>query len=438
MLGIVLLIIALVSFFIKKWQYISYFLYIGFLTDGYKIAINPVLGGIKNVDLALVYSCIIIFVLVATHRLKLKPSKINRSFWWFCMFIISSFIFSIVYYNIPFFETLQGGRFILLILCYPILSNMSMDNITKVLHLLAWSTVWIAVIDVLQIIFQIPILPTYDIVRDSSLGLLRFYNYPPFMIFYLIVAIINPTFYGKKTKLIITLFIICILGTLGRSLLIITVITIILALYFNGKAGSIIKYSFLIGLITLPFISILSERFGGNTTSDINNVLNGMIELKSYEQQSDGNFTYRISWVLERILYLIERPFGEQFFGLGLISDSSPLSTQMYQFIVNIKFYSSDMIQQLRSPDIAYGTMIAYYGFGGIVVYFHFIRQLFKEFYKIRYKSEYYIASIVWILSVFLISIFSDDLSTPSIFALCFIILAYKNKIHPQEIANQK
>ena len=165
MLGIVLLIIALVSFFIKKWQYISYFLYIGFLTDGYKIAINPVVGGIKNVDLALVYSCIIIFVLAATHRLKLKPSKINRSFWWFCIFIISSFIFSIVYYNIPFFETLQGGRFILLILCYPILSNMSMDNITKVLRLLAWFTVWMLSLISYRLFFNTQYFPSMQLIE---------------------------------------------------------------------------------------------------------------------------------------------------------------------------------------------------------------------------------------------------------------------------------
>lgn len=56
MLGIVLLVISIILFFVKKWQYLSYFLYIGFLTDGYNIAIDRVLGGLKNVDLALIYS----------------------------------------------------------------------------------------------------------------------------------------------------------------------------------------------------------------------------------------------------------------------------------------------------------------------------------------------------------------------------------------------
>ena len=114
----------------------------------------------------------------------------------------------------------------LLVLCYPILVNMSMENVTKLLYLLAWFTVWMAFLDVLQIVFQHPMLPVYALHKDSALGVIRFFNYPPFIIFYLIVAILDPSFYGKKTKLIITLFVICILGTLARSLIFITGITI--------------------------------------------------------------------------------------------------------------------------------------------------------------------------------------------------------------------
>ena len=438
MLGVALLTIAIMLFFIKKWQYLSYFLYIGFLTDGYKITINPILGGLKNMDLALVYSLIITSVLIITHHYRLRPSKISTSFWWLCIFIISSFIFSMIYYKIPFFEVLQGGRFMLLVLCYPILVNMSMENVTKLLYLLAWFTVWMAFLDVLQIVFQHPILPMYALLKDNTLGLIRFFNYPPFILFYLIIAILYPSFYGKRTKLVITLFVICILGTLARSLIIITGFTILLALYFSGKNSSIIKYSLLICLISLPFLPILLERFGGDTSSDISNVLKGNIELESYEQQNDGNFTYRISWIIERVQYLINRHTGEQFFGLGLLSDSSPLSTKMYHFIVNIKFYGSGMVQQLRSPDIAYGTMLAYYGFGGIIIYLCFLWQLFKEFYRTRHKSPFYIAAAVWILFVFMISVFSDDLSSPSTFALCFIMLAYKNKMPSQKMAITK
>lgn len=432
MLGVILLIISILFFFVKKWQYLSYFLYIGFLSDGYKITINPVIGGVKNIDLALVYTIIITCVLIFTRCYRLKPSKLNKSFIWLCIFVISSFVFSMVHYNIPFWDTIQGGRFLLLIFCYPILLNMSKENIMKLLHLYAWFTILMAVVDVLQIVSQHPILPSYSLNRESSLGLIRFFNYPTFTIFYLLVAILNPSFYGKKRNFVIVLFTICILGTLSRSLILITTAIILLSLYISGKRNSIIKYGFILCLISIPFMPILTERFGGDTSHDISNVLRGEVELQSYEQQNDGNFTYRASWVIERILYLIDRPIEEQFFGLGLLSDASILSTNMYNFIVNIKFYGSGMTQQLRSPDIAYGTMLAYYGFGGIVVYFCFLFHLFKEFYKIRQVSSYCLAMATWILFIFFISIFSDDLSNPSTFALCFVLLAYKNKMQIQ------
>ena len=438
MLGIILLLISLVLFFVKKWQYLSYFLYIGFLTDGYNIAIDRLLGGLKNVDLALIYSIVIMGVLVVTHKYKPMPLKTNKSFIWLCAFIMASFIFSMTYYKIPFFDTLQGGRFLLLVLCYPILLNMSATNIRKLLHLLAWFTVWMAVVDVLQIIFQYPILPTYAISRDNSLGLMRFYNYSPFTVFYLVVTILNPSFYGKYTKLIMVLFAVCLLGTFARSLILFTGAAVVLTLIFSGRKRMIVKYALLIGLIVLPFLPMLSERFGGDTSSDIQNVLQGKIELNSYEQQSDGNFTYRISWVLERVMYLVDRPWVEQFFGLGLLSDSSPISKRIYDFIVNIKFYGSDVVQQLKSPDIAYGTMLAYYGFGGMTVYFYFLWKLFLEFYRSRHFHPYYVASAVWILYIFLISFFGDKLSTISIFCLCFVVLAYRGKLDPLRMEKAK
>lgn len=429
MLGIILLVISIILFFVKKWQYLSYFLYIGFLTDGYNIAIDRVLGGLKNVDLALIYSIVIMGVLVITHKYKPIPLKTNKSFVWLCIFIAASFIFSMTYYKISFFDTLQGGRFLLLVLCYPILLNMSATSMQKLLHLLAWFTVWMAVVDVLQIILQHPILPTYAITKDNSLGLIRFYSFSPFTVFYLIVTILNPSFYGKYTKLVMALFVVCLLGTFARSLILFTGAAIVLALIFSGRKRLIIKYALLMGLVALPFLPMLSERFGGDTSSDIQNVLVGNIEFSSYEQQSNGNFTYRISWVLERVFYLVDRPWVEQFFGMGLLSDSSPISNRMYDFIVNIKFYDTGIVQQLKSPDIAYGTMLAYYGFGGMVVYFYFLWNVFREFYRSRHHHPYYVASAVWILYIFLLSFFSDKLSMISIFCLCFVILAYRKKL---------
>lgn len=426
MLGYLLLAIATILYFLPKWKYLSYFLYLGFLSDGYKILINPVLDGVKNQDLALIYTFIILFVMLFRKQCTLPTSKLNTHYKRLLLFIFLSFFFSITYYNIPFLEVLQGGRFMLLILSYPILIKMEENDCSKLIRLLAAFTLFMAVVDVIQVVFQYPILPYYAINRDSTLGLIRFYNFPTFLVPFFLLSIFCPSYYGRLTKIALLVFSICILGTLGRSLILIMGATIAFPLIIYKKKQSVLKYFVLSALIISLSYPILSDRFGGDTNTDIANVVNGKVEFKSYEEQNDGNFTYRASWVMERVLYLIDRPLLEQIFGLGLVSDGSSLSSQMYNFIVNIKFYGSGMIQQLRSPDIAYGTMIAYYGFGGIVLFMIFLLSLAKEFYHNRQESPYFLAMFMWIVHIFLISVFSDDLSNPSTFALCFVMLAYK------------
>ena len=134
-----------------------------------------------------------------------------------------------------------------------------------------------------------------------------------------------------------------------------------------------------------------------------------------------GGFSYRISWVLERWLYLIDRPIGEQFFGLGLISDASELSKKMYDFIVNIIFYQSNMVQQLRSPDIAYGTMLAYLGFGGSVIYLIFYYKIMIAFLNNRKLNPLFLVLAVLMITGLISSLFGDSMSNPSSFALHYI-----------------
>ena len=47
MLGVALLVLSLLLYFSKKGRLMSYFLYVGFLLDGYGILIDPLLGGTK-------------------------------------------------------------------------------------------------------------------------------------------------------------------------------------------------------------------------------------------------------------------------------------------------------------------------------------------------------------------------------------------------------
>lgn len=148
-------------------------------------------------------------------------------------------------------------------------------------------TIVIGIVDLIQIIFQIPILPTYDLMFDSSTGLYRFFNYPKFTEFFLLICIICPRYYGKYTKYVMVMLVVCLLGTLGRSLMLITLISVVLTLYFLGKTTKIVRYILIISFFTLPFLSIVIDRFSGdsNTMGDIQSVVSGNIEMVDYTSE---------------------------------------------------------------------------------------------------------------------------------------------------------
>ena len=257
MLGVALLVLSLLLYFSKKGRLMSYFLYVGFLLDGYGILIDPLLGGTKNGDLALVYTVLISILMVLKGRYHLPFNATTCWFGIFLAFLMCSAVFSYFHYDIPLFYIIQGGRLYLLILSLPILINISTVNAKKLIRIFAIMTIVIGIVDLIQIIFQIPILPTYDLMFDSSTGLYRFFNYPKFTEFFLLICIICPRYYGKYTKYVMVMLVVCLLGTLGRSLMLITLISVVLTLYFLGKTTKIVRYILIISFFTLPFLSTL-------------------------------------------------------------------------------------------------------------------------------------------------------------------------------------
>ena len=137
MLGVALLVLSLLLYFSKKGRLMSYFLYVGFLLDGYGILIDPLLGGTKNGDLALVYTVLISILMVLKGRYHLP---FNATTCWcgiFLAFLMCSAVFSYFHYDIPLFYIIQGGRLYLLILSLPILINISTVNAKKLIRIFA-------------------------------------------------------------------------------------------------------------------------------------------------------------------------------------------------------------------------------------------------------------------------------------------------------------
>lgn len=181
----------------------------------------------------------------------------------------------------------------------------------------------------------------------------------------------------------------------------------------------------------LPFLDMVTSRLEGNETDgDVEAVFNGdFVRLVKERGRPTGTMEYRFAWIYERSSYLAERPVGEQFFGLGMISDSQPIVYKKYNFFYGLPNDKVGLPYQLGTPDVSLGDMIAKYGFGGSVILYCIWFSLLFYFYKNQKGSPYAFVGFIFILSTIVGSISNNSLAKTSnlIYYLMIFLIAYSD-----------
>lgn len=431
MIGILLLLIALYLYFRPRYRFVSLFLYLSFMigyNGGFGLWTNNITG-IKNGDLAVIYTFVISLYLILTNNYALPKFSFIRQYKWLILFFICSILFSLFYYEINPYYVLQGARNYLLLFSLPILCNIRDYEFRKLMKLMMWITVITSVLYIMQIIVGRPLMPygdgsynSYGV--DSATGLVRLYNSPVLNVFFLALSFIYPDYYGKKIGVFRAIFFISLMCTLGRTGIFSGILTVCLAAIFHGKNKMIVKMFFLLGLLFLPFADMIGGRFErGETKEDLQSLLQG--NAISYEYSQDGGtMTYRIALLYERIMYLSDRPIGEKIFGLGLITDSYPKVFKMYNFHIGLYDPQTGRIAQMVSPDIAYANLICHWGFIGTIFYLIFAIALTTFLLRHRKDNPYLTVAAASSLMLFINSISGSRLSDPSCFIMYFLIIS--------------
>lgn len=427
MLGIALLLLALYLYFKPKYRYLSYLIYLSFMLGssggGFGILIDKVIG-VKNGDLAIVYTFFISLHLILTNRYKFPHEKFM---WWyklFLLFFICDIAFSYIYYGFSFYQILQGGRSFLLIFSLPILIQIKPQELQKLMPILFWITLVTAILYFCQIIVGQPLMP-YDAEphMDEATGLLRIYNSPALLDLFLALTFVVPKYFGKRVNLYRAIFLIALVCTLGRTGIFSTLMIVVLSMLFLGRASKLLKTVAVLGFLLIPFVGMISERFEGGGTSDDLSALSSS-GFKDYNMGEGGTLTYRIAWVYERFDYLIHRPIGEQIFGLGLISDSQPIVNKKYKFMVGLRDENTGEAYQLYTPDISYGNLLSRLGFVGGIIYLCMLASFAIFLYKHRKTNPFVLVCTAMIIMLFVGSISGSALSEPKNFVMYFIAMA--------------
>ena len=437
MIGYILLALGLILYLLKL-RKLSLFIFVTFMLKGWRVLTDDILE-VKNYDLAFIFIFVIlsftIFAEKKTRDLKDKPLR-----YWLLAFLVFMFfniMFSYNHYHFSSYQILQGSRASFLFLSYFFLRRQKIEDLLWLNRTFFYITLITSVLYILEVFLNLPVLPYKQETAkiDEYTGIMRYYNFPPLLYWYLYVSILSPQFIKSKFVFpAIFIFIIALFATLGRTQIAMTSTVLLLALIIQGRMKSILTAVFAAMILVAPFAGMIGNRFAGkfndSTESEIKSVLNGGIQETVYlgDAHDVGTFTYRLAWVYERAEYLKDRPISENIFGLGLISDSQSLTiSKIYNFNLGLLDEEGD-IQQLSTPDISYGNILTKYGYFGGTLYLCIWFYLFFYFLKYHKRSDYAFLGAALTLNMFLLSFSGTTISDQGNIIFPYIIFLLVNK----------
>ncbi|WP_182958125.1 O-antigen ligase family protein [Pedobacter gandavensis] len=215
---------------------------------------------------------------------------------------------------------------------------------------------------------------------------------------------------------IIVLFLITILFTLTRTLILGLILTMgfaVLSGLFNQQKKVIFWFVFMF-ILTLPIIGarLLSS------TDDIN----AAVSDKSVEQGSNMTFAYRIFHVTERYLYVSKDPKHE-FFGIGFIHERDFPKDTFLLGHRNEKYEAT----QLEQDDVSWSNLFLRYGIFGTVLYMFIFVAFVVAFFKQK-TNGINAAAIMFMIMTLILSFASGKFSQADYFLVPMFFFFYIRK----------
>jgi len=413
MIGILLLIISVFLFNIKKF-YASLMLFFLFVTNGFQvIPVNWLMMGSpldKGTDLAIVY---ILFVTLKKSQLISLILKQNPIYKW-CLYIIIfttiSIYYSFFFLEYPLTNIIQVYRQYLVFFSFILFFVIPLPILKKVFHTLALITIIQSFLFLLQIatgsILLLAVSGSENVTTTLSGAYIRYYNLPalliPTLFYFLFVYKFKNFIYFYPT--IILLFL-TVIGPLHRSG-IMAVVAAITVYTILKKGNSIYLAGVAVLIISGSFISIVNERMN-EAYLDLTATFNSNLNLQNIDQ-GDNTIVFRIAHFLERYDYMIKQPLG-WLFGLGLISDNSPLVKKL-PFRNGLVSEVTGQVIQIDTGDLIYSPLLLTLGIVGTIIYLFFFIKFLIYFFKNFQYSNFAIIGFLTILNGFFLSMTGTEM----------------------------
>jgi len=417
-------------FYFKGDAFKSVLFFLFLLTDGFQLIPEFIFKWgvpIYGKDYALVFVLVIFFSETFIKGINFYKNKIFLAILFFLLYTVLALIIDLTWFSPSFIGSLLIYRVNLFFLSYFWLSTISTSTYSKLFKVILIITVFQSLICLLQIPFGVKLLTGGGIAEYTEMGFkwIRFTNLPYFLLPCLFILMLEKKTYIPYRKTMIFLFIITILFTLTRTLIIGLFITICFAIFLgllNGQKKLII--------ILLSIFVISSPLIGSrliSSTQDFNNAIN-----QNEISTNDGmTFTYRILHTTERYLY-ISKSLKGIFFGIGFIHERNfPDDT----FLIGHVDYDNDYrITQLEQDDISWSNLFLRFGIIGSIIYLFVFYTFLNHFYKLKNNS---IASsgFLFLIMSFILSFSSGRFSQADFFIIPIMFLFSLNSIYKREFS---
>lgn len=173
----------------------------------------------------------------------------------------------------------------------------------------------------------------------------------------------------------------------------------------------------------VSFTEEIIKGFDYKTLTDYSAYAGNGHEVFSFKE--NGTFAFRISMLVERLVYLLNNP---QYlpFGIGMVAEESPHNNYSF-FLGTANEDTRNGYCMIVSNDIVWVSVVLRYGLFGIIFWILFIKQFFKT---ISLNKTSVWASVGYIYTIFFIfnSFGSDGVVRSSWLLPFFLLLSYCNQ----------
>ena len=413
----VLLIVCTIILLYGLFQYVNgykgrgAFVFFFLLTSGFHF-LSLEWCPVKYQDFALVYLLVVALLNILKGNYKFfKPQiKIFKVVSVIGLYITLEFIRTIILKEEIFSFALSNYRTYIPFFSFWLVQELKEWEIKRLLKQIASITI------VSTVLFDLQPLLDIKILQHANVAGTRYRNIPYLAYFFMLLATIRLDFSRWKSVALVLMFLIAIVLTQHRAVMMAYVFCVGLHLLMTKKRGRFLQYG-LIGLVFSLFAGeTIMNRFeddksNRSTIEDIEAVVNLDYETAVNDEfaNENGTFSFRVLLLTERIDYMIKHP-RYTVFGIGTRHEDSPRTQQQFDFFLGSQRSSNDTKGQISSGDLAWVKPLMRFGFFGIVLFLYMSWVVIKYLYGRRKESNMAMSAFLFYLFLIIISFKNDHL----------------------------